>query len=253
MATATLVEGPGTRTNGAIPSPDDARDHAAELVYRVAAAAPPRFPATLGMRPWCRAVRDQGSSSTCAAQTAACIKEYQELQDTGVRSDFSVRFVYQRRENAPAKGMYGRDVMRILLKLGDAPKDQETRDDVVDCAAPYRIAEYARVHTVDGLKQALAADGPCYISFPVYNHGTRMWKPEPGDEQTGGHAMAVVGYTRRGFLIRNSWGEDWGDKGHCVYPYEDFGSHWEIWTTVDKTGSHAPPRPRRGCTGCTLL
>lgn len=29
----------------------------------------------------------------------------------------------------------------------------------------------------------------------------------------GGHAVALVGYTQKTFVVRNSWGEDWGDKG----------------------------------------
>lgn len=29
----------------------------------------------------------------------------------------------------------------------------------------------------------------------------------------GGHAVALVGYTPDRFIIRNSWGEDWGDQG----------------------------------------
>jgi C1A family cysteine protease len=29
----------------------------------------------------------------------------------------------------------------------------------------------------------------------------------------GGHAVAIVGYDKDWFLIRNSWGEDWGEKG----------------------------------------
>lgn len=29
----------------------------------------------------------------------------------------------------------------------------------------------------------------------------------------GGHAVCVVGYTADRFIIRNSWGTDWGDKG----------------------------------------
>lgn len=234
-------------------SPDDPRDHLAERVYAAVGSEPPK---TLDLRSWCQPVRDQGSTSTCAAQTATCIKEYQELHDTAVRADFSVGFIYGHRENAPAKGMYGRDVMRILHKLGAPPTLQEERDDVLDVAKHYVIDEYARVDTIRGLKQALANDGPCYISFPVFNHGPRMWKPShPDEEQSGGHAMAVVGYTTKGFLIRNSWGDDWGDDGHCVYPYDDFGAHWEIWTAVDRLGSHAPPAPSRriSCKLCAVL
>ncbi|NCC06170.1 MAG: hypothetical protein EOM37_19490, partial [Proteobacteria bacterium] len=29
----------------------------------------------------------------------------------------------------------------------------------------------------------------------------------------GGHAVAVVGYDSNGFIVRNSWGEKWGDTG----------------------------------------
>ncbi len=31
----------------------------------------------------------------------------------------------------------------------------------------------------------------------------------------GGHAVALVGYTSTGFIVRNSWGTDWGDGGYA--------------------------------------
>ncbi|MGI9521858.1 MAG: C1 family peptidase, partial [Hyphomicrobiaceae bacterium] len=36
---------------------------------------------------------------------------------------------------------------------------------------------------------------------------------------TGGHAFAVVGYTEHGFIVQNSWGEDWGVKGFALVAY----------------------------------
>jgi len=33
------------------------------------------------------------------------------------------------------------------------------------------------------------------------------------DTARGGHAICVVGYTPNRFIIRNSWGPTWGDKG----------------------------------------
>lgn len=31
----------------------------------------------------------------------------------------------------------------------------------------------------------------------------------------GGHAVALVGYTATDFIVRNSWGTNWGDKGYA--------------------------------------
>lgn len=33
------------------------------------------------------------------------------------------------------------------------------------------------------------------------------------DTKRGGHAVAIVGYTRDRFIVRNSWGTGWGDRG----------------------------------------
>ena len=38
----------------------------------------------------------------------------------------------------------------------------------------------------------------------------------------GGHAFAIVGYDRAGFLVRNSWGASWGDGGYGILTYEDW-------------------------------
>jgi hypothetical protein len=38
----------------------------------------------------------------------------------------------------------------------------------------------------------------------------------------GGHAFAIVGYNEDGFLIHNSWGEDWGTAGYAILTYSDW-------------------------------
>lgn len=40
--------------------------------------------------------------------------------------------------------------------------------------------------------------------------------------QEQGHAFAIVGYTREGFIIQNSWGGEWGRGGFGVLTYEDW-------------------------------
>ena len=42
------------------------------------------------------------------------------------------------------------------------------------------------------------------------------------EEALGGHAILVSGYDdkKRVWIMRNSWGADWGDKGYFYLPYE---------------------------------
>jgi len=77
-------------------------------------------------------------------------------------------------------------------------------------------------------------DGILYAGFPVYHYGNKFWRQMNSNQQLdGGHAVAIVGWDKNGFIIRNSWGTDWGRNGYSYYPYEDWGMHWEIWTALD--------------------
>lgn len=43
---------------------------------------------------------------------------------------------------------------------------------------------------------------------------------EPHYDIEAGHAVCIVGYDRSGFLIKNSWGTSWGDKGYGWVSFE---------------------------------
>jgi len=155
-------------------------------------------------------------------------------------------FIYNNREDQTIDGMFGRDVMSILKNIGSCSETAYTShiESIYDIdplfyeiAKSAKIKAYARIQTMDILKRALRINGPCYIAFPVFNTSVRMWKPRPGQKQKGCHAMTVVGYDSNGFLIRNCWGETWGSQGYCIYPYQDWGSHYEIWTIIDEHSS----------------
>ena len=217
-------------------SPIDERDWIAENFYSASYTAPETFTLVPDLPP----VRDQGPYGTCAAQVASCMKEWQEKQDVDYSDYMSPQFIYNNRSNPAEEGMYPRDVMSILKNKGicsEASYPYKSMDVITDSiyeeASKYVISSYAAVTTIEGLKQALVASGPCFIGFPVYNTGVRFWHADAGDVYLGGHAVTVVGYTDTGFILRNSWGADWGDDGYTIFPYADWGSQWEVWTTID--------------------
>jgi C1A family cysteine protease len=89
------------------------------------------------------------------------------------------------------------------------------------------------------IKSHLASKLPSMFGFTVYQSiwsakGGRIPFPATGDKVAGGHAVMAVGYddgleipqssgskkTKGAFLIRNSWGTGWGEKGYGWLPYE---------------------------------
>lgn len=92
-----------------------------------------------------------------------------------------------------------------------------------------RIDSFYRIRaTGDELLQqveaAIRVNHPVVFGVPVgkemmtYSGGIL----QPPAESLGNHALIVVGVdsSSGAFLIRNSWGEDWGEKGHCWFSKE---------------------------------
>ncbi|VVB58332.1 Papain family cysteine protease [Candidatus Anstonella stagnisolia] len=86
---------------------------------------------------------------------------------------------------------------------------------------------------LSNIKETLSSGLPAMFGFTVYEsmNGASNGKipfPSENERVLGGHAVLCVGYddkmeigSQRGaFLIRNSWGEGWGEKGYGWLPYE---------------------------------
>ena len=86
------------------------------------------------------------------------------------------------------------------------------------------------------------------VSFPFWKKNKT--KENDGDDDMSRHArhaMTIVGFSDdlQMFLVRNSWGEDWGDKGYCYIPYsyiqnKDLFNFACIITEVDSLSSQKP-------------
>lgn len=235
-----------------VPSPDDPRDFVYEHIAQGRTRALTAPPKTLDLRQFLNYPRQQGNRGTCASFASACIKEYHERLDVDYRGYMSPDSVYFYRQNKPDAGMFLRDAMAILQTRGIAPENDMPYEPIrepasvpavaVQHALNYKIASYAAITTIDGLKEALTLHGPCIIAFPVYDARPCFWKVDKDPTRKGGHAVAVVGYNDKGFIIRNSWGMTWNGDGCVIYPYSEWGSHWEVWSAVDEESLHIVPQ-----------
>jgi C1A family cysteine protease len=50
--------------------------------------------------------------------------------------------------------------------------------------------------------------------FSLYNNGTYTGPCA----KTPNHAMNVIGYTAQHWIVRNSWGTEWGENGFAKIP-----------------------------------
>jgi hypothetical protein len=170
------------------------------------------------------------------------------------------QYIYNLRSNYPNEGMYLRNAMEILMKNGICPEADypyaidKTPDSITpelnNIAKNYNIKSYARVNTIDELKETLIINGPCIICLPVYNKNDsngRIWNKEKSSVLDGYHCMTIVGWTKKGFIIRNSWGRLWNGDGHCIYPYSDWGIHTEIWSAVDVDSKYIEEDHKSSC------
>ena len=68
--------------------------------------------------------------------------------------------------------------------------------------------------------------------------------PESGGN-VGGHAFALVGYTREGFIVQNSWGPGWGVQGFAILPFTDWVQRGtDAWVAVMGAPMEGAAAPR---------
>merc|ERR1712203_917952 len=76
----------------------------------------------------------------------------------------------------------------------------------------------------------------------------KMVMPSMYDSLLGGHAVMAIGYDdeEKVFVVRNSWGEEWGDSGYFYMPY-DYITHpllvRDLWTIRFVDGKALPTKP----------
>lgn len=82
---------------------------------------------------------------------------------------------------------------------------------------------------IDNIKTALMSTGPVLSFFTVFDDFPRgltygIYSPKSGARIVGYHAIAIMGWGPDYWIVRNSWGQDWGNFLDRGYYYHKMGT-----------------------------
>lgn len=109
-------------------------------------------------------------------------------------------------------------------------------------AVGHRIHSYYRIDStgdqrIADIVTALHAKHPVVFGtlvaseFRSVTDRTPLQRPGQNAQILGGHALIIVGYLGGNFLIKNSWGADWGSQGFCLFSpeYLTWDNTFDLW------------------------
>ncbi len=216
-----------------------------DLLYSAIAAPPKKLPRSVDLRATCSGVENQGQLGSCTANALVGNLEFLEKNAGLPAVDLSRLFIYYNERAIEGTvsqdaGAMIRDGIKTLVKQGVCPEADWpyviTKFAVKPPASCYQealnhqITSYHRIVSLQQMRMCLAEGYPFVFGFTVYESFEseavaktgKLNLPKPKEKVLGGHAVMAAGYddaTKR-FLVRNSWGTDWGQQGYFTMPYD---------------------------------
>jgi C1A family cysteine protease len=266
-------DGSTIEVKGYLPTP--AAEKSAYKEY-VPSAAPPKTKSgnvsAVDLRPHLTHVENQGRVGSCTANAVVGAYEYLAKQHLGEKAwDVSRLFVYYnaRAMDDPSdiqdQGSNIGYAVKSLFEHGacseatwnynEKMKNARPHDEAYQEGKQFLIESAQQVKTdLNQWKSCLNEGYPIIFGTRLFNSFDenirgRVAMPKSSElsrKDHGAHAMLCVGYSEKDqlFIVRNSWGTDWGDKGYCYMPYSylmneklNLNDSWMIRQLADFKGS----------------
>jgi hypothetical protein len=212
---------------------------------------PPAFDAiqpadAVDLRKYCSPIGDQKQTSRCSAfawthatelvtnlkggdsprlSPTYTMLEFQRMQ--GDAQDYSYAY------SGGNGTVTGTDPGRVLAEQGtcrqelwpdDSPAPAKPERVLISDSEKHRLDATPHPIALDDVRKVLSAGCPVHVAIntgPVFSEVGRdgvFAAAEPPSGFHGRHAMLIVGYTGNFYIVKNSWGENWGDQGYCYIP-----------------------------------
>jgi C1A family cysteine protease len=216
----------------------DTRDHP----YRLTGATQPNI---VDLRQYCSSIEDQGKLGSCTGNAiAGAIELLHKRQNRTLDISRLFIYYYERKFIGTVNydsGAYIRDGIKACYTYG-APTEnlwpyniskfrmQPHKTAIVD-ALKRKVTSYQRALDFNQVIDSITSGYPVTIGFNVYSSfdspavaktGIMPYPNVNKERLLGGHAVLIVGYnkTNNTFIVRNSWGTRWGDKGYFYMPFQ---------------------------------
>ena len=202
---------------------------------------------TVDLRPKCPGVYNQGKLGSCTANAIGGAYEFNEIkQDEDTIFIPSRLFIYYNEREIENTVKYDsganiRDGIKSINRTGVCPEDkwaydiskftQKPPEECYELAKSHISVKYQRLNqNITHLINCISSGLPFVFGFGVYESFESeevaktgiMPIPKKTEKLLGGHAVMAVGFDeeKQHFIIRNSWGIEWGDRGYFYMPYE---------------------------------
>lgn len=212
-----------------------------------------KIPATVDLRADWWKVSNQGITGSCVGwATADSLLRYHFTKAKKIKKGehMSVRFTWMSSKEMDEyvdfpstfiedSGTSIKTALKVARKIGaltakqfpfDGNMLQIKEKNFLKITGKYKIKAFFNLteeksERIELFKLWLALHGPiltCLDCDDSWNYPKKDGLLTKYDKKSidGGHAMSIVGYTPTHFIIRNSWGSDWGDKGFAYASYD---------------------------------
>lgn len=198
------------------------------------------------LRKFATPIGDQGQTSRCSAFAWTHATELVTSMKTGSAPRLSPSFTmleFQRMQGDAQDFKYaysggdgttgGTDPGRLLTEQGTCRQELWPDSSEVPVTSERVLVADAAKHvlpatplpiSLEDARKVLSAGCPVHISintgqgFSDIGRDGMFNAAESPSGQHGRHAMLMVGYTGNFYIVKNSWGTDWGDQGYCYIP-----------------------------------